>query len=123
MNSNRPTRIIAICSYGPSQLAQAREALDAFLAAAIFEQKLTLLFCGEGVWQLMKSQQDFTGNGKALIHSLEALPLYGVDAIYADAESLRERGLDTNDLLEAAQAIDVEMARSLLRQSDSLMSF
>lgn len=115
--------IFAVCSYGSGRQVMARESLDALLATAVFGQKLTLLFCGEGVWQLVAAQGDYSGSDKALIHSLDALPLYDVHDIFVDAASLRERGLDEAQLLPIAQAIEPETARDLFDNCQHIMSF
>ena len=101
----------------------AREALDAILASAVFDQAVSVLFCGDGVWQLLPEQEDLTGSDKPLARSLAALPLYDVDAIYVDADSLRERGLSPGDLLPLARLAAPEQVRQLLGSSDRLMCF
>ena len=115
--------ILAICSYPPSRQVNAREALDAILATALFEQQLSLLFCGDGVFQLLTEQGDFSGNNKPLDDSLAALPLYDVTAIFADQQSLQERGLCQQDLLPGTTIISHEQARALMADCAAIMSF
>lgn len=119
----RQLHLLAICSHPPARRVQAREALDAVLAAAVFDQRISVLFCGDGVWQLLPDQGDYSGADKALARSLEALPLYGVSELFADAESLAERGLDPGDLLDIVQVIPPARGRELMRRCDRVMSF
>ena len=119
----RRLHLLAICSYPPSRRVEAREALDAVLAAAIFEQRVSVLFCGDGVWQLLREQGDYSGADKPLARSLEALPLFGVPELLVDTESLAERGLDPGDLLDIAQPVTLAQARELMRRCDRIMSF
>lgn len=115
--------ILALCTYAPTRLVNAREALDAILATAIFDQSVSLLFCGDGVWQLVAQQGDYTGSDKSLIDSLAALPLYDIEAVYADETSLAERGLHAADLLPQARIIGDTQARQLLADACAIMSF
>ena len=118
-----PLKVLAVCSYSPEQQLAAREALDAVLACAIFDQKMSLLFCGEGVGQLLKSLVDHTGSDKPLSQSLCALPLYDVEALYVDAQSLQERGLVPEQLIDGVSVISAEAAGALFRKCDRIMSF
>ena len=123
MTGAKTRQLLAICSYCPGEQIKAREALDAILATAVFEQPLSLLFCGDGVWQLLCSQGDYSGGDKALTDSLTALPLYDVQAVYADEQSLRERGLGQRDLLALAEVISSDQAAELLAACQGIMSF
>ena len=118
-----PLNVLAVCSYSPGQQLAAREALDAILACAIFDQNMSLLFCGEGVGQLLKSLADYTGSDKPLSQSLGALPLYDVEALYVDAQSLQERGLTAEQLIDGVSVISAEAAGALLSKCDRIMSF
>ena len=123
MTRPKTRQLLAICSYSPGEQVKAREALDAILATAVFEQPLSLLFCGDGVWQLLGAQGDYSGSDKALTRSLTALPLYDVHAVYADEQSLRERGLTQQDLLPQAKVISSGQATELLAACQGIMSF
>ncbi len=116
-------QVLAICSYSPGEQVKAREALDAILATAVFDQAISIVFCGDGVWQLLAAQGDYSGSNKALSCSLDALPLYDVHAVYADALSLQERGLEQQQLLPQVEIISSDRARELLANSHRVMSF
>ena len=116
-------KLLAVCSYSPAHQVAAREALDAILACAVFEQQLSVLFCGEGVGQLLNTLSDCSGSDKPLSRSLSALPLYDVDTIYVDALSLQERGIDRNQLIDGVTVLPASSVRDLLRDSDRIMSF
>ena len=116
-------QVLAVCSYAPSRRVNAREALDAILATALFGQQLSLLFCGDGVYQLLSNQGDFTGADKPLSGSLTALPLYDVNDIFVDQQSLDERGLATTELLPGATIIGARQASELFARCARIMSF
>ncbi|MCQ2029987.1 sulfurtransferase complex subunit TusC [Stutzerimonas zhaodongensis] len=85
---------------GPS----AREALDIVLAGGAFELPLALLFLDDGVFQLAPEQQAARLQQKDLTANLQALPMFGVDSLFAAKRSLSERGLD-----EATLSLEVEV--------------
>ncbi len=72
----------------PYQGYSALETLDALLVAAAFGQNPSVLFQGDGVWQLLPSQEAQLMARASVVAQLEALPLYDVDDIYVDEESL-----------------------------------
>ena len=74
---------------GPS----AREALDIVLAGGAFELPLGLLFLDDGVFQLAPEQQAARLEQKDLTANLQALPMFGVDALFAARRSLDEAAL------------------------------
>ena len=79
---------------GPS----AREALDIVLAGGAFELPLGLLFLDDGVFQLISAQKAARLEQKDLTANLQALPMFGIESLYAAKRSLRERGLDDAQL-------------------------
>lgn len=99
------------------------ETLDAALVCAAFGQSVSLLFQGDGVWQLLPEQQGQVLERKTLIAQLGALPLYDVNAIYADAESLRERGLGPDQLGLPVTLLESGALRDLLAAQDAVLRF
>lgn len=78
----------------------ALESLEVVLIGAAFEQDVSLAFLDDGVYQLMKGQ-DTKGIGmKNFAPTYRALGDYGVTKVFVEKESLEERGLSTDDLME-----------------------
>jgi tRNA 2-thiouridine synthesizing protein C len=78
----------------------ALEALEVVLISAAFEQDVSLAFLDDGVYQLMKDQNT-TGIGmKNFSPTYRALGDYEVKRLYVERESLDERGLKPEDLME-----------------------
>lgn len=78
----------------------ALESLEVVLIGAAFEQDVSLAFMDDGVYALAK-EQDTKGIGmKNFSPTYSALGDYEVTKIYVDKESLEERGLSTDDLLD-----------------------
>ncbi|GAB6139306.1 hypothetical protein JCM14076_00350 [Methylosoma difficile] len=79
--------------------AYAQETLDIILTAAAFDQAVSLLLLDDGVWQLKTQQNPEKAGLKDTAAIFKALELYDVQDIYAEAESLNERGLQADDLI------------------------
>jgi tRNA 2-thiouridine synthesizing protein C len=78
----------------------ALEALEVALISAAFEQDVSLAFLDDGVYQLMKGQ-DTSGIGmKNFSPIYRALGDYEIKKLYVEKESLDERGLKPEDLME-----------------------
>ncbi len=120
MNAKRYLIIFRRPPYGE---AYAREALDMALAAAAFEQPVTLLFLGDGVAQLFRTHDSAAIGEKSLEKQLSALPLYDINTIYVDATALQRRGFAVENLSLPAQiASDTEIG-ALLRNNDVILNF
>jgi tRNA 2-thiouridine synthesizing protein C len=78
----------------------ALESLEVVLIGAAFEQDVSLLFLDDGVYQLKKDQNTDTVDMKNFSPTYNALGDYDVNKIYVERESLEERGLTTDDLLD-----------------------
>lgn len=116
-------RYLIICRRPPYGESYAREALDAALATAAFDQPIALLFLGDGITQLLSTQDSAAIGEKSFEKQLSALPLYDINAIYVDAVALQQRGLNTADLSLPAQTVsDTEIA-ALLKDHDVVLNF
>jgi len=100
-----------------------QEQLDALLVAAAFGQKVSVLFQDDGVWQLLPQQEGHALERRTLAAQLQALELYEVNALYADAASLAERGLDQSRLALNVQVLDAAALKKLLGDQDLLLRF
>lgn len=103
---------------GPS----AREALDIALAGGAFELPLGLLFLDDGVFQLAPAQQPAQLEQKDLTANLQALPLFGVDALYAARRSLVERGLNEQTLPLTVTVLDDPDLGTLMQRYDHVIT-
>ncbi len=78
----------------------ALESLEVVLIGAAFDQDVSLAFFDDGVFQLKKGQ-DTDGIGvKNFSPAYRALGDYDVTKLYVERESLAERGLTADDLME-----------------------
>jgi len=103
---------------GPS----AREALDIALAGGAFDLPLGMLFLDDGVFQLASAQQPAALQQKDLAANLQALPLFGIESLYASARSLQERGLEQQTLTLAAEVLDDAALIALIDRYDQVIT-
>ncbi|MDP2225889.1 MAG: sulfurtransferase complex subunit TusC [Moraxellaceae bacterium] len=117
------TQVLFIQHRAPSGSMSPAETLDAALVSAAFGQTVSLLFQGDGVWQLLPDQDTTNSGRKSLSAQLSALPLYDVEKLYADAESLRERGLYGRTLALPVTVLDADGLRELLACQHRILRF
>jgi len=115
--------ILFIQHHAPYDGYYAQEMLDMLLVVAAFGQTLSVLFQGDGVWQLVAKQQPQTLGRLSIVAQLQALPLYDVEAVYVDEQSLRERGLTAEQLLLPVQIIHNDHIASFINQHQQLIRF
>lgn len=101
----------------------AQEQLDALLVAAAFGMRISVLFQDDGVWQLLPQQEGRALERRTLGAQLQALELYDVKALYVDAASLSERGLDQLPLALNVQVLNAPALQTLLAGQDLLLRF
>lgn len=114
--------LLIISRQAPWAGPAAREALDIALAGGAFDLPISMLFLDDGVFQLAPNQRPATLEQKDLQANLQALPLFGVEALYTSSRSLAERGLDGSCLTLAAQALDDNALRDLLQTHDQVIT-
>lgn len=84
----------------PYGTVYALESLEVVLISAAFDQDVSLAFIDDGVYQITKGQ-DTTGIGqKNFSKTYQALGDYDINKLYVEKESLEERGLTLDDLME-----------------------
>lgn len=97
---------------------RAKACLDLVLSAAVFEQKINLVFMDDGVWQLQADQAPLAINSKDLSAALTALPLFDVSNVFVEAQSLAQRGIAADALAIQATSCSAAQIASLICESD-----
>lgn len=75
------------------------ESLEVVLIGAAFDQKVSLAFVDDGVFQIVKGQDTSAIEMKNFSPTYSALGDYDVNQLYVEQESLEERGLSVDDLM------------------------
>lgn len=78
----------------------ALESLEVVLISAAFEQDVSMAFVDDGVYQLLKGQNTDGIGMKNFSPTYSALGDYDVTKLYVEKESLEERGLTVDDLMD-----------------------
>lgn len=112
-----------ILRHSPYQNQLAREALDMALAFAAFDQSVSLVFCGDAVFQLLKQQSTEQHGVKNIEKTLAALPIYDIEQVFVCEASLAQRGLTLAKLSVTAKAIDSANLQALIHRSDKVFNF
>ena len=119
MSANTSAKTITFISRStPYGGGLAKACLDMVLSAAVFEQKINLVFMDDGVWQLKSDQAPQQINAKGLSAALSALPLYEVSNVFVESESLALRGLNLDALSVDVTPYSAAAIATLLRESD-----
>ena len=100
MDDDVAKKFLYVNRKAPYGTIYALESLEAVLIGAAFEQDVSLAFLDDGVYQLIDGQKT-TGIGmKNFSPTYKALGDYEVTKLYVEKESLEERGLTVDDLMD-----------------------
>lgn len=83
------------------------EGLEFILITGAYEQDLTLVFIGDGVYNLKKDQDTSELGIKGFVKTYRTLDDYDINKLYVDQKSMEERGLTVEDLI-----VDVQVKTS-----------
>ena len=113
--------LVIISRAAPAARVAALEAIDTALAAAAFDQQVTLLLTGDGVWQAAAAQAP--ADAASVASKLSGLSWFEVEDLRVDAGALTERGLAAEDLIEAVTVTDDAAITELLATADAVVSY
>lgn len=117
-------RSLLIISQGtPYERSSAAEALDTAMAAAALDVPVTLLFDGDGVFQLLPTQSGSDLGVRNLSQVLEALPVFEVERCFVAAQALAQRSLPPDTLALPGPLLDAEAVAHLLRSADVVLTY
>lgn len=87
-----------IIRHAPHNGIATQELLDVILTTAAFDQRVSLLFIGDGVLQLKSAQTPKPSGLKDTFSIFQALEVYDVQSLYLEAEAVAEYGLNFDHL-------------------------
>jgi tRNA 2-thiouridine synthesizing protein C len=114
-------RILIVMKHSPYGSSLAKAAVDVALATAAFEQRVDLLFAGDGVLQLMPGQDSHSLGKKNIGRQLGSLPLYDIERVYVDAEAAARYNLDTASTPVATELLNPTEMHQLMVDYDHLL--
>ena len=115
-------RYLVLMRRSPYGGSLARASVDLALALGAFEQDFDLLFMGDGVLQLLNSQDSGQIGQKNVGKALSSLPLVDIESVYVEAAALARHGLHESDLILPVHALDAAAVKALLNDCDHLVS-
>lgn len=116
--SKQTQSFVFVAKTAPYGSSKPQLCLDAALATAVFEQSVSYVFTGDGVYQLLKDQNAEAIQAKTLGNAMETLDLYGIDQVYVDGDSLESRGLTGEDLVLQPQEVNATEISDIIHRSD-----
>lgn len=120
---SEPKKIGIIIRQAPYGSLLPQEAIEATLAAGMYGQKVSLIFMGDAVFQLVGGQDAAVIEQKTMSKQLAALDLYDIEQLYVCMESLLQRQLVSENLVVNVSVLDGEALRSILHEQEILLSF
>ncbi len=115
--------VLLVNRHPPYGSNMGRDALDVALTCGIFDLPVSLLFLGDGLYQLLESQTPAGIEQKSLQSLLSALPMYDINQLYVCAEELAERGLNCDQLFAEVKVIKATQLPALFQQHTTVLSF
>ncbi len=123
MAETRRKRLLLVVRHSPYGSSLARASIDAALAAAAFEQPVTLLFASDGVLHLLPDQDTAAIGRRNSGRLLSSLPLYDIETVYADRAAVECYSIDLAAAPLPTKAVDETGMRDLIAQCDHVLGF
>lgn len=121
MENENVKKIMHVMRHAPHGTIYSYEGLEMILIMAAYEQDLSVVFIGDGVYAIKKNQ-DTAGIGiKGFAKTFMALDGYDVEKLYVDRVSLDERGLSEEDLLVDVEVLDSSEIGALMKGQDVII--
>jgi tRNA 2-thiouridine synthesizing protein C len=115
--------LLVIVRHSPYGSSLARASLDTALAAAAFDQAVSLLFMGDGVLQLCADQDSQSIGVKNIGRLLTSLPMYDIEQVFVDAEAAKRYDINLANTPVATKTLDGPGIRQLMSRCDHLLGF
>lgn len=121
MENENIKKIMHVLRHAPHGTIYTYEGLEMILIMAAYEQDLSVVFIGDGVYALKKNQETAGIGIKGYAKTFMALDGYDVEKLYVDKHSLEERGLTEDDLVVAVEVLDAGEIGGLMREQDVII--
>jgi len=116
-------KLAIINSKAPYTYSSGKDALDVALVFSSFEQKTSLFFQGDGVFQLVEGNDGSSISQKDYLKTFAAFEFYDIENIYACQQSLIERGLSNNFHIENVQVLEKDDFSKQLSNHNTVLRF
>ncbi len=116
-------KILFIAARAPNHDDRAQELLDMLLVCATFGAEVSVLFEGDGIWQLLPDKADQLLERRSIAAQLGSLPLFDVEHVYVDAEQLTNLSLQQHELCLPCQALAHDDIVALVNRHQHIVRF
>ncbi|WED23263.1 sulfurtransferase complex subunit TusC [Vibrio sp. JC009] len=107
----------------PHSTSSGREGLDALLAASAYSEDISVFFIGDGVTQLLGSQDPKAILSRDYAPAYKLMELYDVENVYLCSDSLAALGLAEAELIIDAEKLSKSDIALKIHQCDKLLTF
>jgi tRNA 2-thiouridine synthesizing protein C len=118
MGNEHVKKIMHVMRHAPHGTIYTYEGLEMILIMAAYEQDLSVVFIGDGVYALRKNQDTAAIGIKGFAKTFMALDGYDVEKLFVDRVSLEERGLSEEDLLVDVEVLESSEIGALMNEQD-----
>ena len=123
MTSLKTKSLLVIVRHTPYGSSLARSAIEIALVSGTFDQRVGVLFMGNGVLQLLPEQDSVALGVRNIAKLIASFPLYDVNNIYVDEAALKQHGLQENELSLQSEFLNQSAMRDLLQRYDHIVGF
>jgi len=114
-------KIMHVLRNAPHGTIYTYEGLEMILIMATYDQDISVVFIGDGVYSLKKGQETSSIGIKGFARTFSALDGYDVEKLYVDQLSLEERGLTKDDLVVDVEVLSSENIGMLMKEQDVII--
>lgn len=114
-------KIMHVLRNAPHGTIYTYEGLEMILIMATYDQDISVVFIGDGVYSLKKGQETSAIGIKGFARTFSALDGYDVEKLYVDQLSLEERGLTKDDLVVDVEVLSSENIGMLMKEQDVII--
>jgi tRNA 2-thiouridine synthesizing protein C len=116
--------MLVIFRQAPYGTSYTGEGVRVLSSLAAFEVNVQVLFMNDGVFGLMKGQNPEELGMKSLGKGLQQVISFGAQAVLVDADSLQERGINKEDLIEMdITLVDSAKIHNLMDEAGVVLTF
>lgn len=115
-------KVLFVLRKPPHSGAYSQEMLDIIMTTAAFDQEVSVLLLDNAVFQVKNQQNPVSTGLKDTAAIFKALPIYNVRTLYAEKESLQERGLASDSLDEPVLEMSRSEVSEFFKQFDLILS-
>ncbi|MBI4828178.1 MAG: sulfurtransferase complex subunit TusC [Nitrospinae bacterium] len=116
-------KIAFVMRHAPHGSIYSYEGLETVLIVAAYEQDLSLIFAGDGVFALVAAQDTSAVGIKGFIKTYRVLDGYDVNKIYVDRESMEKRGLKPEDFIIPVEVKEAEEIAAIMEEQHATIPY